>query len=1454
MKFLSILAPPPRRWRAVRNIWFLVVLLSPLPVASLTHAQTNGGFSGFNQPFDPTSSNIVYTTTNYSGFFPAGDPIGLGTRDGSALTVFAWTGQLLYTGAATNLTLPVGHYFVQAGNDRNEFAVLPADWPTLTNLGDSGEYGPFPPAQALESFLKLGWIRGGIDWNTVQAGGSNSWDWSFTDQIINLHHGLRKLVIQLQGAPNWIQDPTTGAWKVSRAQWLQAYTRFVQAIAQRYTNSIDVMEVWNEPYDTDVLPTTNLTDTTTLYVQMLAVARAAFPSSVKLSGPTVQSSLLVNYAQSVAAAGGAQYIDYDSFHDYETRNGAPDIEQTNNSLWLTIPARVQENSAVFQKQLMVDEIGLYGQSALGPGLNPVVIPGDVLNSGINWFTGMTYAVKYAVMYSAGNAIQMPQTFLEGASTGEGSPGTSGTAASLAAANLEINGFDLGGRGPHPKTSAFLVSQYWLAGSTLAGWRSPGQQIFLYAWQRPDNTSIVFAWTIDGQTASLSTNSALTATDIYGTTIQPTTLNNMPILFHSNSPDAVGLLNSVLAALPNVNLPPILNPVDNQSVLVNQPLQFAVSATDPNNNPLNYSASPLPSGASLDPTNGTFSWTPSSSQGGLYQITFVATDSAGLSVSNTTLISVLASETDGLIDWWKFDQTSGTIATDSAGTASGTLSNFAFTATSGWTTGIIGGALAFDGVDDFVHLDSSQLNLTNNFSVSAWLRPHDAINGACSYLSVRSRYASSGFNFEINKTGLQLTGQTTAGWQIIGFYGGQFHNDTWYHVVVVYDKSTIKVYINGVAITADFGADPNLGGDFIMDPTASSKIGAENANSDLGYVFNGLIDDLRIYNRTLIPAEIQALYQEGDQPPVLAPISAQTVGAGQLLEFPLSASDPDSATLTYSAGPLPSGASFDSVNGIFSWIPTLSQTGAYSVTFSVTDGLLTNSQTASITVTGDVSQVVDQPPALTPISDQTVAAGQPLAFTLSATDPDSTNLTFFAAPLPAGATVSASTGAFSWTPTLSQTGAYAVTFSVTDGLLTNSQTASITVTGSVNQVTDQPPVLAPVAAQSVVAGQVLSFTLSASDPDSSTLTYSANALPDGASLDPTTGAFTWTPSNTQTGVFSVTFTVSDGLLTSSQAATITVFLNTVPITVQVNPSDGGTVSGGGIYTVGSQAQIAATPNPGWVFTGWDDGNTQNPRTVTVREGGASFTANLGQQSTSNSVQITSGPSVTNAVLEVGGLAVVVADETNVLSVTATDSTTSTLFYTWTFGDGEIGDRSASSTAAHVYTNCGPFVAGVTVDDGINSTNANLTIAVACMLNISKLQVTANFAKTNADACTVKGTFDLPSDYSFTGKVVTVNIGGAQVSFTLDAKGRGRTGSSVFNKPAYNSKTGLWAFNATLRAGTWQPFWSAYGLVDANVLKPGNAVSLPVILVIDNEAFMQIPNLLYTSKAGKSGTAK
>src|SRR5262249_16971232 len=144
--------------------------------------------------------------------------------------------------------------------------------------------------------------------------------------------------------------------------------------------------------------------------------------------------------------------------------------------------------------------------------------------------------------------------------------------------------------------------------------------------------------------------------------------------------------------------------------------------------------------------------------------------------------------------------------------------------------------------------------------------------------------------------------------------------------------------------------------------------------------------------------------------------------------------------------------------------------------------------------------------------------------------------------PSGAAIDATTGLFTWTPTEAQgPGTYSITVRVTDNgspVLTDSQTFSVTV----NEV-NRPPVLAAVANQTVNVGTPLSLTLSATDPDlpANVLTYSAVGLPTGATLDPVTGVFTWTPSAAQGGgTYTIRFRVTDdGGLFDEKTATFTV---------------------------------------------------------------------------------------------------------------------------------------------------------------------------------------------------------------------------------------------------------------------------------------------------------------------------
>jgi hypothetical protein len=136
----------------------------------------------------------------------------------------------------------------------------------------------------------------------------------------------------------------------------------------------------------------------------------------------------------------------------------------------------------------------------------------------------------------------------------------------------------------------------------------------------------------------------------------------------------------------------------------------------------------------------------------------------------------------------------------------------------------------------------------------------------------------------------------------------------------------------------------------------------------------------------------------NQAPVLAPIGAQSVNEGQPLGLLLAAGDADGDPVAFSATGVPPGAVFmDAGNGMASFDWTPAQAGNVAVTFTVSDGMASDSERVVITV-----GAVNAPPVLAPIGDQTVTVGETLVVALSATDPDGGPVAFSAPGLPAEA--------------------------------------------------------------------------------------------------------------------------------------------------------------------------------------------------------------------------------------------------------------------------------------------------------------------------------------------------------------------------------------------------------------------------------------------------------------------
>ena len=320
----------------------------------------------------------------------------------------------------------------------------------------------------------------------------------------------------------------------------------------------------------------------------------------------------------------------------------------------------------------------------------------------------------------------------------------------------------------------------------------------------------------------------------------------------------------------------------------------------------------------------------------------------------------------------------------------------------------------------------------------------------------------------------------------------------------------------------------------------------------------------------------------NQVPILNAIGNKTVNEGTLLTFVATATDPCAAPLTFVLGPgAPAGASITPA-GTFTWTPTEAQApGVFTVTVIVSNGNTTDFETFQITV-----NEVNTAPVLAPIGNKIAVIGTPLTFTATATDADlpTQTLTFsLGAGAPAGATIGASTGNFSWTP--SSSGSFPVTIIVTDnGIPSLTDNETITISTCLG-CTGTPPTLAPIGNKTVNELALLSFTATATDPDAGqTLTFLLAAGAPAGSAITAGGAFTWTPTEVQgPGTFPITVIVTDGT-PFNDTETIQVTVNEVNVAPVLALIGNKTVQPGALLSFVASATDADFPaNDPWIFS-------------------------------------------------------------------------------------------------------------------------------------------------------------------------------------------------------------------------------------------------------------------------------
>jgi hypothetical protein len=512
----------------------------------------------------------------------------------------------------------------------------------------------------------------------------------------------------------------------------------------------------------------------------------------------------------------------------------------------------------------------------------------------------------------------------------------------------------------------------------------------------------------------------------------------------------------------------------------------------------YHLSSSPVGMIIDSIAGNIRWYPATS--GIYNITITASNSDGTATQNFSIN--IANPTVAI------NSPTVSITTNDSLASSYNLALQATTATTAWYKNgnpIMTFYMPFEGGSVFALDDASGNNITTTpVGNPVWSANggHDG-NGCFTYdgssyliagniFPTRSSYTKtawiyrtttseynhilSGWDHNNLVTGghglrvsadQRLSAGQNGNWRIVQSNAGAISSNRWYFAAVTFNYSTgeMALYLDGVLINS---ATVLAGLREVTDPGV--LVGATQG----AFAWKGRIDDARIYAYPLTPQQIMALYN--------------TNGANRIVAQETQIGEVWQARIT-----------------------------PYSTTEAGTPWASNN------VIVGNPNR----PPVLAAIGSKSVIEGQTLSFTITASDPDATIPALTTSALPTHATFVDSgngKGSFAFNPDFTQAGTYNISFFASDGNLSDTEIVTITVTNL-----NHPPILTAIESKSVIIGNLLSFSVTASDLDNEMAILSILNLPTNATFVDhanNTATFSFTPTTGQAGLYNLIFKAAD----------------------------------------------------------------------------------------------------------------------------------------------------------------------------------------------------------------------------------------------------------------------------------------------------------------------------------------
>jgi len=713
--------------------------------------------------------------------------------------------------------------------------------------------------------------------------------------------------------------------------------------------------------------------------------------------------------------------------------------------------------------------------------------------------------------------------------------------------------------------------------------------------------------------------------------------------------------------------PSLNIVNSDATLINTAKNITLAGTDANSDSLTYSATSSTSNVVPSISGTTLTLTPATGWTGTATITAKASDAAldstvktfDFTVCETACLPTLASVSNQTTA----EDTAKVVTLVGADPDSSSVSYSATSSTTNVTVTISGATLTLN----------PKLNWSGTATINAKVIDGDGLSATRTFtLTVSAVNDAPVLSSVVNQT----TNEDTA--KVLDLSATDIEGDSLTYLATSSSSSDVATSISGAALTLTPAA--NFNGTVTITAKAN----------------DGTVDSAAKTFTLTVSAVNDA--------PVVGTVANQTTNEDTAKTVTLSETDVDTAdSHTFSATSSTSNVVPTISGTTLTMTPAANWSGTATITIKANDGTV---DSAAKTFTLTVSAVNDAP-VLASVANQTTVKNSAKTVTLSGTDVEGSSLTYSATTSASQITIGVSSAVLTLTPDNNWTGTSTITAKVNDGTV---DSATKTFTLTVN-ASNTAPVVGSVSAQSTNEDTAKTVTLSGTDSDDDSLTYSATSAESEVTPSISGTTLTLTPDANWNGSSVITIKANDAIVDSAtKTFTLTVnAINDAPVvgtvanqsttknsakTVTLSETDADTGDSHTFTATTSASQITIGIS-GATLTLTPDNNWTGTSTITIKanDGTVDSAAKTFVLTVSN----------TNATPTLASISAQATNQSvkKTVSITAADGDSDSLSYTTTSSpsgkvSGSVSGSTLTLTPLASYN--GTAAVTVTVSDG------------------------------------------------------------------------------------------------------------------------------------------------------------